>query len=332
MASEWYNTRIIKPMRIFQTRPNTEFSIYEKTGLRVGLHIKSPTILFSYREMVSNEYIFNAKLNLIKISDDKYKIIPLDSNISNSSIIDVLVMESDEDIGVISNKATSYLTNDWINIDKINSKSTTYKIFELNKTNNYLLDISSMNIVKGSEKMIFFIQNLKYFAGCYHIKIDPQKITNTTYSVKLSQKYCDKSINVGSLAGTSINLEKVGHWGDSSFSVQDTGNVSMFIHCKSHPDMLNYNKHFKILIDGTEVASSQALSSLPFGRIAYTVLCVRPFQVYGKNKTKTITISPIAEIKGYTQYIYEYVYNTSTSTFYDTDNYSLLAFVYGEAV
>lgn len=332
MAGEWYTTRVIKPMRIFQTNVNTEFSIYEKTGLRVGLHLRSPYIIYCYREMISNEYMFNSKLNLIKLSSDRYKLEPIDTSISNSSIVDVLVIESDQ---VVEGKST--LNNDvklgeWSLLDKINANSYQYKMFEINKENNYTLDITSMNIKDSSEKMIFFIKNMKYLPNCYHIKIEAEKLTSKKYSIKLKQKYCDKTIEVGSL--NNLNFDANGLYTKQKFKVNNAGSVKMEVHCESSRSFYDYGdgNHFKVFVDNIEKSSSGLYAWILHSYVSYYLFLIKEFNIQGKGRDKEIEIRPVVEGSDRLKYFYKYYYTTTTSNFFDVEDYSIIVYVIGESL
>lgn len=320
--SNWYTTRIIKPIRIFQTNPNIEFSIYEKTGLKVGVTWKSPYLIYCYREVISNEYNFNAELHLEKLTDDKYIFKTIDNNISNQSIIDVLIMESDEQMQNIKSRSTK--ENIWKNIEILNSHSNKYKSFTLNKSNNYSFDISHMNIRKGSEKFIFFIKSMYYLPHCFHIKIEPQKISDTTYKVILKQKYCDVTNTIDRM---DFNQ---GVHNQQKLTLNNVASIKFDINCESDRKFAEHGKYFDIVIDN-EVRSTAYITGYALHSYAsFFLLVVGEALVLGKNKNKDIYIKPVVEGADALTFWYKGIYLTTSDKFYDINDFEIEVFVVGD--
>lgn len=91
MSEEWITIKSFKNVDVFTVKPNEEFDLNEKSSLS----FKNPIFLYTYLRCVAKSEGWSGKLIMIE-NNSKYTIIPDDNINEDLSIIQVLVMESDD--------------------------------------------------------------------------------------------------------------------------------------------------------------------------------------------------------------------------------------------
>ena len=130
---KWYDIRIIKPMEIIEVNVGQTFNIFEATEYKKW---KAPYMIYSYKYLKANSGFWDSKLNLKDLGGGRFRYDSETGDITNESIISVLIMESN-DIQRLNKANLNYTdvfksTNNWQTYLKLNKHNTKYGILDRN--------------------------------------------------------------------------------------------------------------------------------------------------------------------------------------------------------
>lgn len=245
--SNWYTTRIIKPVSIIYAQVNVPFSLKNDTGLPHynnsvnGVGWKNPYFLYNYRSFETYKYDFNGNLELKKIDDDTYVYQSVSGDILEGSRIDVLVMESDE---TIPKKEFSLDSYDWVNYFKLSPSYDNIDFFILNTENEFMFDLRKLASKGGGKiKVMFWLKNMYYLDGLYKFDIS---IANTDTTNVYRAIVRQKGAGLTKQGATEFN---------NSFSTS----VSDVYSCVATADTALNKSTFSLYVDGEYVGTSERI-------------------------------------------------------------------------
>lgn len=172
---EWYTTRIIKDMDIFQVKLNESFSILNKNGIP---RWEDPKFIYSFITLKANVLNFKIDLNLIDMGNGSYKYVSNNNTLSNESVISVMIMEGDD-----FDKKNINQQGSWATSLVLSSHSSKIYFFELNKSNNWSFQIKNANNIR----YLISPKKMKFTDGMIEYSFN-MKRSMDTYSVSLEQK------------------------------------------------------------------------------------------------------------------------------------------------
>lgn len=176
MGDKWYSMRVIKPIEIIEINVGREFDLHNVTKYKKWV---KPYMIYSYKYLQANTPFYDSELELQKISDSKYKYVSVTKDISNDSIISVLITESNDLNDIISQKSESRI-GQWEEILKLSSAIVDYELIDIDITNNSQIDIFIKNPYNKELQYFLIYNKLDYKEFADNFKWN---LVNNTFSI-----------------------------------------------------------------------------------------------------------------------------------------------------
>lgn len=179
--AKWYDIRIIKPMEIIEVNVGQTFNIFEITEYKKW---KAPYMIYSYKYLKANSGFWDSKLILKDLGNGNFRYDSETGDITNESIVSVLIMESNDMQRVYNNyipniiNNTKNIENNWKTYYKLNTKQVNYKIIDSEKDmywsdedDGFIYPIEDIS----NKPYFFIIEDMEYEYCSNSIKFDVNK-------------------------------------------------------------------------------------------------------------------------------------------------------------
>lgn len=207
--AEWYTTRIIKPIKIYETKLNTWVNLDKDL-------FKHPYVLYSYKYLKLTRVKHNTLLT-VTVERDRVKVSPKSSSIdTGATIVYLLVMESDESPLYPSQGVASKA---WVNRFLLNSKVNNIEIKDCSASNDFTIKIddrrkfkcmiipTSMSFVDNMDSYKFDIA--KVSTGNYKVTLQQSGSTPQAFSQRANQEVITKTFNNTSTISVVCSYEDI---------------------------------------------------------------------------------------------------------------------------
>ena len=239
--AKWYDIRIIKPMEIIEVNVGQTFNIFEITEFKKW---KAPYMIYSYKYLKANSGFWDSKLNLKDLGGGRFRYDSETGDITNESIVSVLIMESN-DIQILDKNIKYSLFKDkkqvfnWNTYHVLNTKQIKYRVVDSIK-DMYWSDSEQgfilPNIDLSNKKCFYLVTDMVYTYGVSNIKweINPhgnqgsiikvmQNISSPTSKIRVSEREPNNPIPSNTTMAVVYGI-MYKYRGDTSLSVTIDGN------------------------------------------------------------------------------------------------------------